>query len=407
MVAKKNSKNVSGKKPKKVSGKKMVSSKKVQKDVVMKSIKSKDERNVKLVKDDSLIWKIATVILGLALVGVIVLGNIPLTGGEDTDALNDTDISQKMNVDIVAENVKTYIEDKLLQEGMSADVVETSESNGVYVVIVSVDSGIGEGQNVTSYVTLDGKYFFPSGLDMITVEEDTPVDDPVVEDDTTDDEVKVEDDSGNAVGLDKVDRPNVELFVMSHCPYGTQAEKGIIPAIEALGDTVDFTLRFVNYAMHAGKEVIEQTNQYCIQKEQNDKLIPYLKCFLDSGDSDACVAEVGVDKDKMDACYVIADNEFNITVNLEDRASWLSGRFPLYLVDGSLNEKYGIRGSPGFVLNGETLPVGRSPQNYLDAICSTFNDRPAACDAELSTQVYSPGFGYDTTASGSSEGECA
>jgi len=26
---------------------------------------------------------------------------------------------------------------------------------------------------------------------------------------------------------------------MTHCPYGTQAEKGMIPVIESLGDLID------------------------------------------------------------------------------------------------------------------------------------------------------------------------
>ena len=87
----------------------------------------------------------------------------------------------------------------------------------------------------------------------------------------------------SAAEVKKNDKPTVELFVMSHCPYGTQIEKGIIPAIEALGDKVDFNLKFCSYAMHGEQELREELNQYCIQKEQKDKLLPYLKCFLKEG----------------------------------------------------------------------------------------------------------------------------
>jgi len=31
--------------------------------------------------------------------------------------------------------------------------------------------------------------------------------------------------------LPKTAKPKVELFVMSHCPYGTQAEKAMIPVV--------------------------------------------------------------------------------------------------------------------------------------------------------------------------------
>jgi len=62
----------------------------------------------------------------------------------------------------------------------------------------------------------------------------------------------------------KTDKPEVELFVMSYCPYGTQMEKGILPAFDTLGDTVDAELKFVDYAMHGEKEVKENLRQYCI-----------------------------------------------------------------------------------------------------------------------------------------------
>jgi len=75
--------------------------------------------------------------------------------------------------------------------------------------------------------------------------------------------------------MDKKDVPEVELFVMSHCPYGTQMEKGILPVVELLGDKIDFKIRFVYYAMHGEKEVNEEARQYCIQKEQKDKFISY------------------------------------------------------------------------------------------------------------------------------------
>ena len=37
----------------------------------------------------------------------------------------------------------------------------------------------------------------------------------------------------------------VELFVMSRCPYGVQAENALFPAIDQMGDAVDFHLHFI------------------------------------------------------------------------------------------------------------------------------------------------------------------
>ncbi|MEM2131153.1 MAG: GILT family protein, partial [Candidatus Woesearchaeota archaeon] len=74
--------------------------------------------------------------------------------------------------------------------------------------------------------------------------------------------------------MEKKDKPEVQLFVMSHCPFGTQMEKGILPVVELLGNKIDFKVRFVYYAMHGEVEVKEQLRQYCIQKEQQDKYLP-------------------------------------------------------------------------------------------------------------------------------------
>ncbi len=202
--------------------------------------------------------------------------------------------------------------------------------------------------------------------------------------------------------LEKSNKPVVELFVMSHCPYGTQAEKGIIPVVELLKDKIDFKLRFVYYAMHpSAGEMEEQTRQYCIQKEQSTKLIPYLKCFLDKGDTNSCLTEASIDKTKMNACVTATDKEFKITENKNDKSKWLSGSYPLFNIDKELNTLYGIRGSPALIINGVEVQSARSPSGYLSTICGTFTDEavPEECEEKLATDSYSAGFGYATTTS--------
>ena len=71
--------------------------------------------------------------------------------------------------------------------------------------------------------------------------------------------------------LPKSDKPVVELFVMSYCPYGTQAEKGILPVLALLGDKIDFKLRMVHYILHGEPEDLENKRQLCIREEEFDK----------------------------------------------------------------------------------------------------------------------------------------
>ena len=83
---------------------------------------------------------------------------------------------------------------------------------------------------------------------------------------------------------------------MTHCPYGTQAEKGLIPAMKLLGDNANIQIRFVHYFMHGEKEEQETYRQVCIREEQGAKFISYLECFLEDGDSSRCLSSVGINQ---------------------------------------------------------------------------------------------------------------
>jgi hypothetical protein len=202
------------------------------------------------------------------------------------------------------------------------------------------------------------------------------------------------------------ERVRVELFIMSYCPYGTQALKGILPAIEALGGSVDFNLRFVDYVMHGKPEIDENLREYCIQEEQPLKLIPYLYCFLEQGDWQSCLTSVRINTNLINNCINRTDDEFNITSLYNDQETWLSGYYPQFNVNTDLNDDYGIRGLPTLVINGEQAsPSDRSPQAFLNIICRYFNNDPPACSQQLSTQVPSTGFGFSS--SSTSTGSCS
>ena len=198
----------------------------------------------------------------------------------------------------------------------------------------------------------------------------------------------------------KTDKPSVELFVMSHCPYGTQMEKGMLPVVKVLENDIDFDLNFVYYAMHGATEVWEQANQYCIQRDQNDLLQDYLLCFLEAGDTEGCLDSVGVDRTSMDACVAEIDEEFGLTASLEDQSTWLSGRFPLFGTDKADNEKYGVRGSPTLVINGVQASSGRDSSSLLKVVCAAFNEPPAGCETVFESGNPSPGFGFDEASAG-------
>lgn len=204
----------------------------------------------------------------------------------------------------------------------------------------------------------------------------------------------------------KLDKPVVELFVMSHCPYGTQVEKGMLPVFDLLGSKIDSSIKFVYYAMHGEKEVKEQLNQYCIQKDQKSKYSSYLSCFLASGNGASCLTSAQIDQTALTACTTEADKTFNVTKNFENKASWLSGQFPLFDIYKADNTKYSVAGSPTLIINGEEISTGRDAKSLLQAVCSGFITKPSECNTVLSGATPAPGFGTGTAASGTAAADC-
>ncbi|MFH0951069.1 MAG: hypothetical protein V1765_01170 [bacterium] len=284
---------------------------------------------------------------------------------------------QGLSTDNLKWIAEKYINNVLITNG-SATVINIKSVFGIYALTIKLST---QEKPITSYISPDGKMFFPQGLN---IEEGT-----ASNDDTTE---EADDDK-----LLTKQKPEVELFVMSHCPFGTQIEKGILPVVTALGETIDFKVKFVDYAMHGEVEVKEELRQYCIQKEQPDKFLGYLTCFLQAGEGTTCLATSAVDTAALATCITKADTEFSVTKNYEDRASWLSGNYPRFNIFLKENQTYGVEGSPTLVLNGQTVNSGRDSASLLKTICQGFITKPAACATVLSSSVPATGFGTGIT----------
>lgn len=193
--------------------------------------------------------------------------------------------------------------------------------------------------------------------------------------------------------MEKRDKPDVDVFVMSHCPFGTQIEKGILPVMDLFGDKANINIRFVDYAMHGKKEIDEQLNQYCILQQGNKMFRTYLQCFLKDGKGDKCLKTAGVDEGKLKSCVAAADKQFEISKNFKDKTTW-KGRFPPFNVHKDLARKHNVRGSPTLVINDVVAKAGRSPQAIRDAICHGFKEKPAECTAKIDAATPKPGFGF-------------
>ncbi len=293
--------------------------------------KSKESLVTKQIRENP--WMLSTLVLGI-LVLILVIGSTNVAGNVVSE-------------DEIGGAVVSYFED---QGASGLELVSAEEVQGLYEVKTNY-----MGQKIPFYVTKTG--YLIAGNELVPL-------------------------FGEEKGLDKAAVPVVELFVMTHCPYGTQAEKGIIPVFEELGDSIEGKIRFVHYFMHEPEET-ETPIQLCIREEQSEKYLDYLKCFLEDGDSERCQTETGIDKTALQDCID-------------------SGRADEYYAeDSALSQEYGVQGSPTLVINGEQVNSGRDPVSYLDSICVAFSDVPEECGSELSSEAPSPGFGWEGTGSSS------
>lgn len=280
-----------------------------------------------------------------------------------------------------ASEAENFVNTYLMQPGTKASISEVSKEYDLYKVKIN----IGGGQVVDSYLSRDGKLFFPQALDIQQIKSE-----------------------GNNSGLDATDpsasipqdvpksaKPKVELFVMSYCPFGLQMQKGLFPVIDTLGNKIDFELKFNDYLMHGEKELKENLVQHCIQKDQKDKLSAYVTCFAKSGDTDACMTSTGIDKAKNSACAAATDKEFKITENMNANVDY-HGSYPGFNVYKNDNQQYGVGGSPTLIINGVEVQAARDSASLLRTICAAFEDAPAECQTELPSTTPSSGIGAGT-----------
>ena len=321
-----------------------------------------------------------TIILAAVVLLLIVVGGYGIKKGTFSSF---TFQNKNLTEEEAKNKVADYINNNLVQPGTTAEVKGVAAEGDLYKVTVGV-----QGQEVTSYMTKDGSKFFANAFDMNAEKETQP--------DSQNAEAEVKE-------IPKSEKPKVELFVMSYCPYGTQIEKGVLPVVGALGNKIDFQLKFVDYAMHDKKEIGENLRQYCIQKNEPEKLTAYLANFLKTGEGteDESMKEAGINAAQVTSCMTAADKEFQVTASYDDKSTWNNGQFPQFNVDKADNEKYGVQGSPTLVINETVAQSGRDSASLLKTICSGFENAPEECSHELSSAAPSPGFGEGTSASAS------
>ncbi len=186
----------------------------------------------------------------------------------------------------------------------------------------------------------------------------------------------------------KSDKPVVEAFVFTYCPYGLQFQKALAPVYDLLKDKADINLVQIG-AMHGEYEKIEAYRQLCIQKEYGkDKLWEYVNLFQINTSIGGCSSDMECSKPLVEA--LMSDIDIDVD-NINDCMD--SDAETLYNADTQRSSSLGISGSPTFVINGAEVQVSRTAEAIKAVVCSAFNEAPSECDENLSTTAMSAGFG--------------
>lgn len=183
-------------------------------------------------------------------------------------------------------------------------------------------------------------------------------------------------------------RPQIDFFVMSYCPYGNQAEEGIQPVLDHLGDKVDLNPHYVIYSNYAGggpNYCIDEASELCSMHgvvELNQNLRE--RCVLEEygiaewfdfaiemntrcnyQNADSCwtpvAEELGYDTEKIQACFE-ANGEVYAREDLE------------------LGNLFGATGSPAVYIDGEQYNGQRTGSAYTAAVCAKFDTPPEECN---------------------------
>ncbi len=148
----------------------------------------------------------------------------------------------------------------------------------------------------------------------------------------------------------RMGKPTLELFVMSYCPFGVQAEEKIIPIVKEFGGQIDFKLQFIAQekaepsahditpftSLHGYPEVAENIRQLLIAREYPDRYLDYILCRGKKLEKswETCAEKLGIDVARIQALCDAPETEQLFRENIQRAAALGIKASPTILVDG-------------------------------------------------------------------------
>lgn len=316
--------------------------------------------------------------------GGIVLALLVFVGYQNYTP-SENGIGEIIPMDEIGQQTIDFIQNNLASPDTEFSVLGVEEANGVYEIKFDV-----MGQEDTAYVTKNGKYLFFQPFDMFPAEPQT---------------------------FNKTDKPKVDLYVMSFCPYGNQSEELMMPVVDLLGDKVDIELRYIVYSnygsgypeycldeenkycsMHGVGELNQGIRELCVQKYQKDKFWSFVKAINDNSTYENVESKwegiaqgMGINVAQIKTC----EHDEGITL-LSQEINLTEQEYPVQ--DPSKHqgsESVKIAGSPTMTINGMIFDGERSADGYKEAICLAMTNPIPECEQRIVAE--------DPTAVGSCE----
>jgi len=199
--------------------------------------------------------------------------------------------------------------------------------------------------------------------------------------------------------MQKSEKPEVKLYIMSFCPYGDAAEQAFNSVIHTLGESIDFEPIYIIYDETISPQYSASNTEYCMVDEQN---VAYCSMHgineLKQGIREIAIFRLYGAKTWAD--YVNAADQKCSLGNIEE--CWKTVAEEMSLDSAEIEKYYNEHlyeiladqkqktfsakkfGSPSILINGKDYSGSRTPESIKTAICSAFITLPEECSATLS-----------------------
>ncbi len=261
-----------------------------------------------------------------------------------------------------------FINDKLVKPGTVATIKESYGSDDLCWIVTEY-----QGQEIP--VVIKDKNYLMLPANVIDIQKE---------------EQKEQEEKKKLENIPKAKRPQIDLMIMSFCPYGRAAAQNMEKLYEKFGDDADIRVHYIVYpksfyeargantskfcvgnycSMHGVKEVEEDMREVCIAKEYGwEKYWEYMKqqlsqCNMDNIDTcwKQSAEKVGIDTQKIESCVKNKGEQY-----MEEEYQFA--------------QKYNLPGSPTLVVNTNFTQTGLVPiDKYQEIICNSFEKPPASC----------------------------